>query len=145
MSRSQRKLKCAECNRNKGNHLFYKRKTKRGYDKLCKSCRKRTHQFKEQLNKSLLSKYNLTEDEYTAILKEQENKCFICGKEPYSKRLAVDHDHEQERNSDVRSSIRGLLCYTCNNFLGHVKDDPEAGDRITEYLTRPYWVERGTQ
>jgi len=34
------------------------------------------------------------------------------------------------------------LCGTCNEFLGHIGDEPEAGERLTEYLTRAYWVER---
>ena len=61
----------------------------------------------------LMSRYNMTEEQYKQMLLNQSNKCLICGKEHENttKGLHVDHDH----NTNI---IRGLLCSKCNTALG---------------------------
>jgi hypothetical protein len=56
----------------------------------------------------LAAVFNITPEEYDAILAEQDGGCGICGRPPRpGKRLAVDHDHKT-------GILRGLLCYVCN-------------------------------
>jgi hypothetical protein len=68
-------------------------------------------------------------DEYDALLRQQEGRCAVCLREPGSRRLAVDHDHDT-------GSVRGLLCFKCNRAVGCFNDDPSNCLRAAEYLTR---------
>jgi hypothetical protein len=56
-----------------------------------------------------LAVYDLTVDDYDAMVKNQRNLCKICGEKP--KRLVVDHCH-------TTGAVRGLLCVRCNSCLG---------------------------
>jgi recombination endonuclease VII len=88
----------------------------------------------------LLAHFDITPEEYDAILEEQDGVCAVCNKPPLAgKRLAVDHDH-------TTGLVRGLLCYFDNRrVLGarsasaiialaeYVKDPPAwrvIGERI---------------
>src|SRR5690242_13759158 len=69
-------------------------------------------------------KFGITLEQYEEMLKAQDNKCAICRKEettPHSRskkiiRLAVDHCH-------TTGKVRGLLCRSCNQVLGVLKED----------------------
>ena len=67
---------------------------------------------------ALKHQFGITLDEYNALLIKQCNACAICQKTPEQngKRLAVDHCH-------ASSKIRGLLCSTCNQAIGLLKDN----------------------
>lgn len=79
----------------------------------------------------ILKTYGLTIEQYEALYEAQEGSCYICCRaKGITKRLAVDHDH-------VTGHVRGLLCSTCNKFLGHLHDDPDAGFRVGDYLVNP--------
>lgn len=135
-------LKCETCNRHKGVHLFYRRKqTKRGYSKSCKSCVKKSPQYRRTLGKAYMRKFGISLDEYERILDYQGGRCYICRKKPANRRLAVDHDHSLE-HLGMANSVRGLLCRNCNEYLGHIQDNPESGLRINDYLTRQPWRSR---
>lgn len=54
-------------------------------------------------------------------------ECAICGREPGSRRLHVDHCHET-------GLIRGLLCSRCNSGIGLLRDDPELLKTAYNYL-----------
>ena len=78
--------------------------------------------------------YGITEAEYEAMKKEQNNKCKICdsegfaiGKNGHTEKLAVDHDH-------VTGKIRGLLCHNCNRALGLLQDNVDVILKAAEYL-----------
>lgn len=76
-------------------------------------------------------KYGLEPHEYAEIKKAQGGRCAICAiATGRSKRLSVDHCHKTRE-------IRGLLCTRCNAFLGMIRDNPEAGDRLARYLRNP--------
>lgn len=50
----------------------------------------------------------------------------------------MDHDHTKQRAGvELRLTVRGLLCSTCNRYLGHIGDDPQAGIRLAAYLIDP--------
>jgi Recombination endonuclease VII len=58
----------------------------------------------------LKSKYGVSEEDYTTLLKEQDGVCAICRKND-GKVLHVDHNHKTDE-------VRGLLCAKCNTALG---------------------------
>ena len=144
MTKSSRAKVCPECNRNKGTHLFYKVKARKdGLSKLCKSCTKKGPVYQKNLARIYAQKYGLTLEEYELLLEGQNFGCYICRKRPQRRRLAVDHDHELEKllrfrkdPSPIKHSIRGLLCNRCNEYLGHIRDDPGAARAMLEYLRR---------
>lgn len=76
--------------------------------------------------------YGITEEEYWSIYEFQGGFCHICQRaNGRRKRLSVDHCHST-------GMVRGLLCTACNrNVLGHLRDDPEALIRGSEYLLKP--------
>jgi hypothetical protein len=86
--------------------------------------------------------YGITAEQYAELWRFQGGKCAICmrasGK---TKRLAVDHDHNCTEGHDPRfgclKCVRGLLCGTCNKFIGWNHDDPTVGDRMGRYLREP--------
>lgn len=79
--------------------------------------------------------YNLTLEQYDAMLEKQGGVCGICGKPETMvlrnnvSMLTVDHDH-------VTGQIRGLLCHRCNRGIGLFRDDPE------HLRTAAAWLER---
>jgi hypothetical protein len=66
---------------------------------------------------------------YDQMVAEQDGRCLICGAKPGRIALAVDHDHETGR-------VRGLLCRSCNQGLGHFRDDPDLLRSAAAYLER---------
>ena len=136
------KRKCTGCNREKERHLWLAKEYNKRGPALCKSCYKRSPAYRKELNRNYMKKFGITLDEYDALLREQDGTCFICCKYPRSKRLAVDHDHALEAEG-MRESVRGLLCRDCNEYLGHIGDNPVSALLMRRYLTRPTAVERG--
>jgi hypothetical protein len=79
----------------------------------------------------ILKTYGITYDQYWALYEAQGGVCYICQRaKGITKKLAVDHDH-------ATGYVRGLLCTTCNKFIGHLRDDPDAGWRVGDYLFDP--------
>jgi Recombination endonuclease VII len=84
---------------------------------------------------SLRTLYNLSLEEYDAMLLAQGGVCAVC-KQPETarlrsktKRLTVDHDHRT-------GEVRGLLCTSCNSLLGHAHDDAAVLAAAAGYLAR---------
>ncbi len=75
--------------------------------------------------KILLKRYNLSEEKYHLMLKNQGFKCAICDE---TKKLEIDHDHST-------GFVRGLLYHKHNKALGLFKDNREILNRAYEYLT----------
>jgi hypothetical protein len=70
--------------------------------------------------------FNITQAEYESKLAEHGGGCAVCSKAPRpEKSLHVDHDHDT-------GAVRGLLCFSCNAALGHLRDDEQ---RIRDLLT----------
>ena len=80
-------------------------------------------------------KYGITQDQYNKMFIEQNGLCKICKKPEtfinYTSKkiqlLSVDHDHQTGK-------VRGLLCNSCNNGLGHFKDNPQILLNAANYL-----------
>lgn len=75
--------------------------------------------------------YGLGEGDYDRLYVAQGGVCAICRRATgASRRLSVDHDHKT-------GAVRGLLCRTCNNMLGHARDTDTLLYRAIEYLSHP--------
>jgi hypothetical protein len=117
---------------------------KRCYCKLCHVASSREWRIKRikkepDLNWRYKIKqfYNLTPDEYYAMLDSQNGVCAICGlpetivnhyeenKSP--QKLSVDHCHKTKK-------VRGLLCSMCNSGLGKFREDSDLLASATSYL-----------
>ena len=90
----------------------------------------------------LLSKYNMTLENYNKILIDQGCVCKICKlegwvmAEHHKLKLVVDHDH-------TTGAVRGLLCHNCNRGLGLFQDNKDNLLKAATYLERcndyPIW------
>lgn len=91
--------------------------------------RQRPESFGERRDANLRIKFDLSREQYDALLAAQGGCCAICGTDKPGGRGAfcVDHDHETGR-------VRGLLCTCCNTGLGQFKDDPVRLRSAINYL-----------
>lgn len=140
MAKSAKKRKCEQCHRKKARHLWLAKEWKKKGPGLCKSCYKQSDAYRTGLEKYYTDAYGITLDDYKSLLESQNGCCAICRKKPGRRRLAVDHDHERVGK---RESVRGLLCRPCNEYLGHIADNPETGTLIYEYLSQGTLYEKG--
>lgn len=94
--------------------------------------RKRKEFIKERTHeKRVVKVYGLADGDYDRLYRFQGRICPICRRaNGATRKLSVDHDHKN-------GLVRGLLCRPCNDLLGHLRDDPGAGYRITKYLVDP--------
>lgn len=134
--------RCSKCKNEKDISEF--NKSKKYKDNLrcwCKTCENKDHK-KWRIHNGIrykyneiykLKKYNLTLEEYKQMVKQQNNKCLICGKPEISKHngkvrdLAIDHDHKTNKT-------RGLLCTRCNTSLGFVYEDKMILMKLINYI-----------
>jgi hypothetical protein len=114
---STKKYTCKKCG-HEGPSTGFRTPHKKGDDRheyydYCKKCH--VEQARASRYKRL---YNITTEEYDALLKFQKGACFICKRPSKSgqNRLAVDHCHRT-------GLIRGLLCWTCNQAIGKFRDN----------------------
>lgn len=144
---------CSKCEKVKVVNLFYRKKTQtsRGWawDVYCIECRRSDCQNysvsnrakrnarlrkwrkdnpllakKKDRRAALKTKYGITEDDYQRMVKNQKGRCMICDEK---KKLFVDHSH-------VSGKIRGLLCQTCNTFLGWYENKADIIIQFQRYL-----------
>jgi len=96
--------------------------------KRCSLC-EQIKKDKEKLNKiyPLLSKYDISMENYIEMINKQHNKCKSCGCDFDIKRVCIDHDHET-------GIVRGLLCNQCNSGLGMFKDNIYSLLKAIDYL-----------
>lgn len=138
--------KCSRCGQVKPTTEFSRNKRwgKYGFYVYCRDCRseidkkyflENTEKCKKKNRNKILKKYGITVEDQDRMLKEQNNKCAICGKEIFlfstSKNLIahVDHNHKTGK-------IRGLLCHDCNVGLGNFKDNTEYLLGAISYLNK---------
>ena len=125
-----RELLCKDCNVSLGNlnediSLFYK-------------CIKYLKQHQEDKEESkyinlkengLTVTYKLTTEEYNKRVKQQNNKCAICGNEGNGNKFCLDHDWKTGK-------VRGLLCKNCNTTLGNLNEDISLFYKCIKYLEK---------
>ena len=83
-------------------------------------------------NYKLKTRYGLSQHAYDLMLKAQDGKCAICGKEHSDEeRLHVDHHYVGEK-----PFFHSLLCSSCNSMNAFAKHDPKILEAGIEYLKR---------
>lgn len=95
---------------------------------------KRRHPDKDALGRlrRALGRYNLTVEQYEAMLASQGGGCAICLARVANSRghrLFVDHDH-------TTGQVRGLLCSRCNSSIGYFDEQPIRLRRAAAYIER---------
>ena len=73
--------------------------------------------------------YGLTQADYDALSRHQENMCAVCMTDLAAVKVHIDHCHASGR-------IRGLLCNRCNLALGLLRESADNAARARDYLTR---------
>lgn len=140
--------KCTKCGVIKNPEEFYLDSTKKitGRRPDCKECNKKGSAKWAKNNKkdvrsrqyfwSIKHRYNLTKDQYNAMLLEQSGKCAICDTIPKLNRkgentvkMHVDHCHKTGK-------VRGLLCGKCNSAIGLFEDDTNRMKNAIMYIER---------
>lgn len=103
--------------------FFYKNSsTKDGFDTWCKKCKKIY-----DVTYHRRTFYQVSDDKFDAMLKNQKDCCAGCGNPFGLKRIAIDHDHST-------GMTRGLLCNSCNVVLGLSQENPETLRRLIRYI-----------
>lgn len=100
---------------------------------VCADCRKdpRPDAQVRERNRTLRL-YGLTQADWDALVKKQQDRCAICltstpgGR---GERWHIDHDH-------VTGHVRGLLCHRCNMGVGFFLDDPDVLKAAAGYVMR---------
>lgn len=122
---------------------FYNdKKGKFGLSAYCKECMKakaskhRRDNPRRKKNLDLQYNFNITIEQYGAMLASQNGACAICGGVNTNGRaLSVDHDHACcPGKKSCGKCVRALLCGDCNMGLGKFRDDPELLRAAIEYL-----------
>jgi hypothetical protein len=111
---------CPRCSTVKAKEEFGRNRAARdGLTSYCKSCHKqvtlenRIKNHGSDRNYKLKLRYGITEDDFERMLARQGGLCAICRVVPGT---FVDHCHTTGR-------VRGVLCFNCNNGLGHFADN----------------------
>jgi hypothetical protein len=136
---------CGTCQRDLPVTEFWKSDSySGGYYTYCKACA-REYRLKyrddpaytrRRWSTYLKNKYNITADQYEAMLADQGGVCAACGGTCNTgQRLAVDHDHGccEDRVRSCGECVRGLLCRTCNQGLGFLERN---NSHLFDYLER---------
>lgn len=87
-------------------------------------------EFMRKRRAYLKTKFNLTHEDYEAMLLSQGGMCAICrSTEPgrASSYFHIDHCHDTDK-------VRALLCNSCNLGLGHFKDNVDRLNAAISYL-----------
>ena len=98
-------------------------------------------QSEKQHARRIVDQFGLAAGEYERLLAIQGGGCGGCGRRPGKRRLAVDHDHSCcPGKTSCGQCVRGLLCWSCNKFLHHMRDDVHLIERLAAYLN--HWPSR---
>ena len=97
----------------------------------CPQYRPHNKMFEDRRDGIIRRQYGITLAEYDQMLRDQDNKCAICGNEDEveGRRLAIDHCHDSGK-------VRGLLCGKCNRGIGLFYDNKELLEKAISYLDK---------
>jgi hypothetical protein len=89
--------------------------------------------------KPTLKKYGLTLASWRRLLLRGGRRCHLCGREPSTGRLCIDHDHVKgwKKLPDLERAahVRGLVCWTCNHYL-IARNTVRSAQAVYTYLIR---------
>lgn len=108
-------------------------KTQEGRNAYLRAYRRETPHLEKA--RALRDSFGITLEEFSDMLNAQEGKCAICRsantgtRHGKTKALAVDHCH-------ATGKVRGLLCESCNQGIGKLKDDPAILRKAADYIER---------
>lgn len=144
--------KCYKCQHTKPISEFNKCKShKDGLGSYCKHCIRLLHiKNKDRITKyrkqyytknkktinqrtrrhHFMSRYGISEEEASQLVKNCHNACQICGTRLCSANPPhIDHNHKT-------GAIRGVLCRCCNSGLGLFMDNPDYLATAIRYLQK---------
>ena len=125
--------RCRECSHLYHQDYWAKNPDKR-YSGRKRNIENRRAYDRERWPRKRLTKYNLTQEQYDAMLSKQDGVCAICEKVS-ELNFRIDHDHRCCPGSySCGKCVRGLLCHHCNAGLGQFNDDPDTIQKASEYL-----------
>lgn len=131
---------CNKCSSIKDISCFSKRGN--GYQPWCKECSAAHNKQWNATNQDTIAprrkinarknRYGLTEDAYQLLLKEQNYLCACC---KLAEPAHVDHDHSCCPGvKTCGNCVRGLLCVSCNTFIGRIEANPQLYIQVMHYL-----------
>lgn len=86
-----------------------------------------------------LKRYGLSREDWLAILDRQLGVCIICGQEPKTGRLVIDHSHvkgwKKLPPEKRKLHVRGLTCWWDNKTLLGRGLTLARAEAVVEYLT----------
>lgn len=116
---------CKQCVKNYWNKWYSDNlDDKRATNNLTNKAWIKTEKGQYSIFKKRISRYDLSEKEFFALVEQFNGKCGICKDRDFE---AIDHDHET-------GQVRGLLCNQCNMSLGGFKDNIEVLEAAIAYL-----------
>jgi hypothetical protein len=116
------KAHCKECIRSIQKEKYHKLN-----ENIKKERRKNNscNNFEYRQSYRLKTRFGLTTEEFSDMIKKQNNKCKICECEMNPPQ--VDHNH-------ITGKIRSLLCRGCNTSLGLLREDPQILRNMISYI-----------
>lgn len=85
-------------------------------------------------------KFGLDPRKFAQMVLDQDGRCAICGVELSdlpSRRVHVDHDHAHcPGQKSCGGCVRGILCGTCNAWLGHRQAGRTRQSKATPVLVK---------
>lgn len=109
-------------------HKKFRDQNKNKFKTTIKVVRKYSSSQEASRAYSLKSKYGLTIEIFDLMLEDQDFNCKTCGI-LFNNRKGIFVDHCHKNNN-----VRGLLCYSCNIALGHLKDNIQTLKNMITYL-----------
>lgn len=92
-----------------------------------------------------LRRHRMTEEEWSAMWRQQDGCCYLCGTELREDRsTTIDHDHSCcPAGRSCSACRRGLACVNCNAIVGMAGEDPQRLRVIADALEKMLLVRRG--
>jgi len=116
---------------NKGNRRYAKTPKGKITGKQKERKYRKTDKGKKTVRKikrnARIESYGITVEQYDMMLLNQNGVCAICGRPELNRRLCIDHNH-------TTGEVRGLLCTSCNVFVGYLEKDDGLRQKAKEYL-----------